>query len=745
MMNDKFFRNSLIIIGLMLLILFSSIDFVTSDENPEETEPYLYYYAPDNSFGMTTCKFVNWTYFKEYFTDNTFWKLEYKRFSYSEWTDGNQYFGVQKTWNDDGYWKINLTLNAPVDIYSGRFTFACNLTVLDYINKSDYEIWLTLPADATNNYTVLFNWSDIAQIEGLEITKGILNNYFWFRFKKDNIPSGYYIFDPTFGYASIGLSNIDIEDQISGGYFQISEAGTGDSITAYLVETGSGTMTVKCALYDEDENYVANSVTEETEVSGAGGWYEMDFLSSPTLNKDDWYYIVVWGEERGGSTTGTLRYNTAGGSGVYYDVETYGMFPISFSADVQSASGIASIYCTYTADAEEPPNRPVNFSYEIPTNNSYENSINTNFNVTMTDDDGDTFNWTIQCNNSDSSSGNDETNGSKSLTLSTLAYYTTYTIWVNATDNDTYYNRAIYNFTTENETFIDNWNVNFSNENPLNNSYENYIELDWNITMTDDDNNTFNWTIQCSNGNSSSGNNENNGSKLLNITGLEWITTYTVWVNATDDDVNWTREIFYFTTCNTTVQPLDPIGDGEWRLVSIPFNGTVLHVDCNIVNDTNNYTWTQAVDNGIIVNWVYNWSRPLQQWTFDDCFLPYYGYWMYFHETDYELVYFNVSVVSNATEIDENDWLFIAGLELEETTIGILFLIVLMFLAERKEDAIFYLFVGILALPLGVYLCGQLTQAFDTFLGVVCILLSLYYFYLFLYHALKFGAGRSKR
>ena len=91
-----------------------------------------------------------------------------------------------------------------------------------------------------------------------------------------------------------------------------------------------------------------------------------------------------------------------------------------------------------------------------------------------------------------------------------------------------------------------------SNENPANNSLEQAISLIWNCTIENPDGNQVNWSIECSNGQTNSSNNDNNGSKHVSLTGLSYTTKYTIWVNATNSvsDESNTTSIFYFTTLN---------------------------------------------------------------------------------------------------------------------------------------------------------------------------------------------------
>jgi len=106
-----------------------------------------------------------------------------------------------------------------------------------------------------------------------------------------------------------------------------------------------------------------------------------------------------------------------------------------------------------------------------PANNSINQALAFSWCVNITDD-WTTFNWTIECDNSQTSSANGASNGTKCVVLSGLVCETKYTIWVNATDGNST-TRKIYYFNTiacAGGAFY--FNVTFSNENPLNNSVD---------------------------------------------------------------------------------------------------------------------------------------------------------------------------------------------------------------------------------------------------------------------------------
>jgi len=103
----------------------------------------------------------------------------------------------------------------------------------------------------------------------------------------------------------------------------------------------------------------------------------------------------------------------------------------------------------FTLGSEETSNNAPVFSNPNPSNNSVGNPLGFTWNITISDPDGDVFNWSIVCNNTQSNSANAASNGSKTLNLSGLTMNTTYTIWVNATDGNDTVNET-FSFTTIN-------------------------------------------------------------------------------------------------------------------------------------------------------------------------------------------------------------------------------------------------------------------------------------------------------
>ena len=319
-------------------------------------------------------------------------------------------------------------------------------------------------------------------------------------------------------------------------------------------------------------------------------------------------------------------------------------------------------YFNYTATP--PSYHPPVIGTPSPVNGTTGQPISFSWSVPITDAGG-TFDWTIQCNNTQSSSANGASNGTKSLSLTGLSYNHPYKVWVNATDgvNTT---RKWYTFTTRTEyipsppssftataitrfridlswskgsmadkTYVEakvnsypssrtdgtniynntgtsyshtglspnqhwyyrawSWNTtdkawsstyesanaitlsntapNFGTPSPVNGSTGQPVAFSWSIPINDVNGDTFNWTLQCNNTQSSSANGASNGTKSLSLTGLSYNHLYKVWVNATDG-YNITRAWYRFTTAGyPTITISHPFPTGIVTGTSTAING----------------------------------------------------------------------------------------------------------------------------------------------------------------------------
>lgn len=285
-------------------------------------------------------------------------------------------------------------------------------------------------------------------------------------------------------------------------------------------------------------------------------------------------------------------------------------------------------------DTIEYSNMPPSFGTPTPTNNSIDQAISLTWQITITDSDSDLFNWTIECNNSQTNSGNDESDGIKQLSFSGNLNIK-YTIWVNATDgNDNsgnWTNHTYYFTTTGGSPAV------ISNPSPNNESTGIDVDLaSVSITITDPDGVNFDWYITTSpNIGSNSGSGESDGVKTCSIAGLSYEATYT-WYVKVWDTVYWTNRSYYFTV---EINPGGPPPNSA-PIISNPYPE-----DNSILQMTTPYChiYVTDVDNDPITINFYNSTDGISwtwQQTNDSVPTGTTVYWNYTQATGYNTIYY---------------------------------------------------------------------------------------------------------
>ena len=194
---------------------WSSINIEHLDLDPKPTAEAIswneaYIYERGTKLGQITKKSVNGSYWKQKIRNNFEWQLKASN-NGDDWYDADELLSVQIDWNEQKTnGKVSLILNttgAPKDLYY-RFDMAVKSAVKKYINKSKWEYRLTIPANATEDYNLYFNFSDIRElVDSGKVTfkRGITNyqgsEYFYFRVKTVNkiAPNREFIVDPELG------------------------------------------------------------------------------------------------------------------------------------------------------------------------------------------------------------------------------------------------------------------------------------------------------------------------------------------------------------------------------------------------------------------------------------------------------------------------------------------------------------------------------------------------------------------
>jgi hypothetical protein len=196
-----------------------------------------------------------------------------------------------------------------------------------------------------------------------------------------------------------------------------SDGAAGDSF-GWSVSLSSDTALIGAHLEDGDNKYDSGSAYVFNR-TGTTWTHQAKLLASDGAEVDNFGYSV------------SLDDNTAI-IGAYLD------------DDNGDYSGSAYVFTKVS-------NIPPVFGIPTPANRSIDNPLNIIWNISINDTEGDAFSWTIQCSNGQTNSGTGASNGTKSLTISGLAYTTTYKVWVNATDpnGSGLYTRKWYTFTTQ--------------------------------------------------------------------------------------------------------------------------------------------------------------------------------------------------------------------------------------------------------------------------------------------------------
>jgi parallel beta-helix repeat protein len=103
--------------------------------------------------------------------------------------------------------------------------------------------------------------------------------------------------------------------------------------------------------------------------------------------------------------------------------------------------------------------------------------------------------------------------------------------------------------------------------------------------------------------------------------------TFNITLEVTDDEGG--KDIV---TKQITVTQFDglitDLGIG-WNLKSIPYRESIDKADIIVYYNNTNYSWQEAVDDSIIINFVYGWNVTNQIYDLTDILYPGEGYWMF--------------------------------------------------------------------------------------------------------------------
>jgi len=280
---------------------------------------------------------------------------------------------------------------------------------------------------------------------------------------------------------------------------------------------------------------------------------------------------------------------------------------------------------------------PMNGSIDVPVNISM-------LRVDINDPEGDFFDWSIKITGDieTGSYGIMENNGTKTCTIDTLLKYnTTYKWYVTAKDYGSNLSTdAVFSF----KTVVDsNHEINESENKPPVITFINPANEQVNVSINkssltvkieDPEGDSFDWSITTNpeiGFNYSSG--DINGTKTCSISGLQYDTTYTWFINATDTGSGqWTRKTYTFKTekdFNESVEPaiciLKPLKKSLYiqNTLKKPFPLTFLiggiEIEAKVIapSDTLVQNITFYIDNEALTSFSYNQSKTTYSYTWD--------------------------------------------------------------------------------------------------------------------------------
>jgi hypothetical protein len=158
----------------------------------------------------------------------------------------------------------------------------------------------------------------------------------------------------------------------------------------------------------------------------------------------------------------------------------------------------------------------------------------------------------------------------------------------------------------------------FGAPSPVNASSGNRLVFSWSIPIDDPEGTIFSWTIQCSNGQVTSGTRASNGTKSLMLSGLSYSTSYKVWVNATDPTGSnlYTKKWYTFTT--ESIFPVSIPTPKSWSPITSATGETRVGPNVADINNDGRMEIIRSGINGIVaydgITSAVVWSQLTNMW-----------------------------------------------------------------------------------------------------------------------------------
>ena len=189
------------------------------------------------------------------------------------------------------------------------------------------------------------------------------------------------------------------------------------------------------------------------------------------------------------------------------------------------------------------------------------------------------------------------------------------------------YRRALYCA----YTIMENQIPIIENENPPNMSINIKTWPTCSVTVNDYDDDSL--TVEFYENTTGSWKLQQTNSTIMNNTKVVWgnysnassYNTRYFWRVCVFDGTIWVNETFNFLTGTKYVISLQ---DG-WNIISAQCYDFIAKTDVTVRNNSIDRTWDQAVENGTLLGFMYNYDRVTQSYDFSDGFAPGYGYWVW--------------------------------------------------------------------------------------------------------------------
>jgi len=423
-------RNKIIPYLVFIFMLFTSlsnlsiITNVSADppigDEPVVPEPYLYeeFIAPPNSFGMgdTTFKDVNISFYRSWLNTTVVWSLQ-KSVDNIHWLDCSKLLVVVKDWD-----AINLSEKHTLSWVSDENAYYQLLLKTDdvksYQDKSisakdaEDKILLNFSITESEDYNIYYDWSDYknsAEYGKTAMVKDVISishkqTFNWRVYT--SVKMGKWekmVIDPEFGYSSEGTGTAILSynnglgtlseyyrglraSPASNGYVYEIKACMRMSAAQYETYT-------KVALYETDGTLLGVSTDAELVSGNSWTWYNFTMENIEVVSTDS-YDIVALGDADEAYEICYLATKTrATGETYVYSPDQYPEYP-TFDNPVSLATisnTASSIYCLYNEGSPSTNNAPT-ITNPVPANNSINNILTPNTNITTNDIDADTMN-----------------------------------------------------------------------------------------------------------------------------------------------------------------------------------------------------------------------------------------------------------------------------------------------------------------------------------------------------------------